>query len=670
MGFLSDLFSSKQSTTSQQSGTQSGGTQNNLLPQIQPYAAQVTNQFSPGNIATTGMPNAYQGQAGANQASVPGQLAPAYAAAGNIAATGINPASIAAFQSPYQQQVVDATQRDFATQNARDYASSNANAARVGALTGSGSQVARNLANESQQRVQAPIIANLRNQGFNTAAGLAGQSAGLQLAGATGLGSLTSAATGANQGLYNIGQGLYQTGLTPYSLTQQGAQSLGALAGSAGSTYQGTTSGTSQGTGTATPSLGSILSGLAGTAMSFFHDGGRVGYAEGGMPAPFHGGDLGDKVAKAFRTFKAIKDEHRPRYDWGGSVSPMGSWDASVSPGLGGPASADPYWDSVKATAEANPSGGGPSLMNKVGSSLSGFSKEMGGTSAPNMGDAISRQQDALSRTLAGMPRGFDDGGAVWDHDGQPVFNEPYGGDAGPSFAGASTPSTPAPKAASTPSVPAPTSGASSFWDRLPKPSLGGIYAGEKATPWQRVGMGLMQVGNGPFAGYGQALQHAQEQRLKEMAAEREAGALLGKFQGQPTLAARGLEQAAGIATGRIDGKPTLEAQKLPYEIEAFKARSIPGQIEVKTTEQKFAKELAIQKSLLDQETEINKSVTYGVITPQEGEHLRQKARAAYQQAKENLQTTGHPVTPAQTPPPNTAGTWTPDKGFVPAGTQ
>ncbi len=120
------------------------------------------------------------------------------------AADPITGAEIAQYQSPYTQQVVDATQRAFETQNAKQQSQVVGNAAAQGALGGDRVAVAQANTAGEQARAQDPVIAGLYGQGFQNAQqmalaqrqnlgnaaysvgnlGVAGQGAALQGAGA------------------------------------------------------------------------------------------------------------------------------------------------------------------------------------------------------------------------------------------------------------------------------------------------------------------------------------------------------------------------------------------------------------------------------------------------------------------------------------------------------
>jgi hypothetical protein len=210
----------------------------------------------------------------------------------------LTPGAIQSFMSPYTQNVVDATQAQFANENAQQAQSLNANAAKIGALTGDRSQVAQGILAGQQQAAQAPVIAGLYNQGYQTAAQTAGQAAGLANQNAALASSIGGQAQqyGANDiaALLGIG-GLQQTqqqnvfnantanaqaqAQYPFATSQWLASLETGLGGAAGSTSNG--SQTMPG-----PNLFSQLAGLGLGAASLFKRGGRVGYDSGGFVQP------------------------------------------------------------------------------------------------------------------------------------------------------------------------------------------------------------------------------------------------------------------------------------------------------------------------------------------------------------------------------------------------
>lgn len=119
--------------------------------------------------------------------------------AGN-AAQPISASTIAGYQNPYTQQVVNATQNQFNDQNAQQQAGVTGNAISQGALGGNRVGVAQGVLAGQQQLAQAPVIAGLYNQGYNQAVSTAENQQQAGLAGA--------------YGLSNIGNSIQNAGLT------------------------------------------------------------------------------------------------------------------------------------------------------------------------------------------------------------------------------------------------------------------------------------------------------------------------------------------------------------------------------------------------------------------------------------------------------------------------
>jgi hypothetical protein len=219
------------------------------------------------------------------------------------AAQPITGQDIAQYQSPYTQQVVDATSNWFNTQNQQQQENLKGNAASQGALGGDRLGVAQaNLAN-LQTQSQAPIISGLYNTGFQNAVqaaqrqqanlgnaaysignlGVAGQNAGLTGANAQiGAGNLQQQN---QQQLLNARYGQFQIGQAfPYQQTQWLAgldTGVGSQLGGQSSTTAPPPNQTAQWAGL----------GLAGASM-FLKRGGRIpGFASGGGvdEGPFSG---------------------------------------------------------------------------------------------------------------------------------------------------------------------------------------------------------------------------------------------------------------------------------------------------------------------------------------------------------------------------------------------
>src|ERR1043166_2832428 len=144
--------------------------------------------------------------------------------AGGLALSGATPITagdIQNYYNPWQQNVVGATQAQFANMNAQQQQQVLGNAAAQGALGGDRTAVAQaNLAGQ-QQLAQAPVIAGLQSQGFNQAAQLALAAKQQQAQGAYSLGNLGVA--GQQAGLSGAGAQI-QAG----TLEQQNKQQLDA----------------------------------------------------------------------------------------------------------------------------------------------------------------------------------------------------------------------------------------------------------------------------------------------------------------------------------------------------------------------------------------------------------------------------------------------------------
>lgn len=219
------------------------------------------------------------------------------------AATPLTQAQIQQYQSPHTQAVVDATSNWFNQQNQQQQQNVLGNAAAQGALGGDRVGVAQaNLASQ-QTASQAPIIAGLYNQGYNTALQTAQQQqANLGNAaysfGNLGVAGQNAALTGANA---QVGAGslqqqneqqrlnaLYQQWQIAQAFPYQQTQWLAGINTGVGSQMGGTGSTTAP----APSPWGQVLGGGLAAAAMFVKDGGRIkGFAPGGSvdDAPFAG---------------------------------------------------------------------------------------------------------------------------------------------------------------------------------------------------------------------------------------------------------------------------------------------------------------------------------------------------------------------------------------------
>ena len=230
------------------------------------------------------------------------------------AAQPLSAADIQRYQSPYTQQVVDATQRQFANMNAQQMQGVKGNAIAQGALGGDREKVGEAILAGQQQSAQAPVIAGLYNQGYSQALqtaqqqqqnlgnaaqsigslGVAGQSAGLQGAGAQiGAGTLQQQTQQAQD------QALYQQFLAQQAYPFQTAQWLAGINTGVGSQMGGTSTTTgptpnplNQMLGLGLTAAGAYFGGpagaqagsAAGQALTSARGGRIPGFADGGAP--------------------------------------------------------------------------------------------------------------------------------------------------------------------------------------------------------------------------------------------------------------------------------------------------------------------------------------------------------------------------------------------------
>ena len=287
----------KTSTSSTTALPQYANAYSSILNQAQNVASTPWNPATGQSVA--GFSNPQNQAFDATQSNI-GSYLPALTAANSNAAAGSAPISASSIQNymdPYTQNVVNATAAQFANQNAQQLQGVNANAAKIGALTGDRSQVARSITQNQQNLAQNPIIAGLYSQGYTQALGAAQNDASRALQGAALQGSLAGQAQqyGTNDinALLGIG-GLQQTqqqnvlnantanaqaqSQYPFATTQWLSSLATGLGGAAGSQGSQTTPG---------PNLWSQLAGLGLGAASLFNRGGRVGYDTGGTVLPY-----------------------------------------------------------------------------------------------------------------------------------------------------------------------------------------------------------------------------------------------------------------------------------------------------------------------------------------------------------------------------------------------
>jgi hypothetical protein len=289
----------KTSTSSTTALPQYANAYSSLLSQAQNVAQTPWNPATGQSVAGFSAP---QNQAfDATQTNL-GSYQPALTAANSNAAYGSAPISASAIQhymDPYTQNVVNATQAQFANQNAQQLQDVNANAAKIGALTGDRSQVARSITQNQQNLAQNPIIAGLYSQGYQQALGAAQGDANRALQGAqiqsnlagqtqqlgqndiNSLWGIGSAQQTQQQNVLNANSANAQAqSQYPFATTQWLASLATNLGGAAGTNSSQTQPG---------PNMWSQVAGLGLGALSLFNRGGRVGYDSGGVVLPYEG---------------------------------------------------------------------------------------------------------------------------------------------------------------------------------------------------------------------------------------------------------------------------------------------------------------------------------------------------------------------------------------------
>lgn len=581
-GLFDSLFSDRDSRTT--SSTQTGSSSFGLTPQVQDYWQSISGQFGPQNWNPVGA-DPYQTAAAQSQAGYASGLTPAFGAATGIAQNGISTSDITRFMSPYTQNVVDATRQNFDQQNAIDHTNNQAQAAKLGALSGTNPIVARQLATERQRAAQDPVIAGLYDKGFQTALGAAGQSTQAQLGGVGAASGVAGQQAGINQGQFGMGSQFWnqnwQNQNQPLNWATQGAQTLASLIPGSGQTSSGSSTGTA--TSTATPSLFSVGTGLLGSAFAggwrpfgAAKDGGRIEMADGGAVSAQS--DPHEKFVKAFDTISGLISRSK-----GGSV---------MKPYAGGGEVVE-NWN-TPLPIEANPPAVGQ-WGTTVKPAAPGFNWAKAGEilqkrpqrpAGDNLGSALSADQASLSNFMSGLRPRFDDGGAVeWGERG-PVFPESASG-MEPMFSGVGPGAvtrrelSPAREAAAPVAAPAERSLADRFMPHLDE----GVWAGQPLTNGQRFGVALMNIQspryNAPFAGVAKAIMDLEKDRMEQRRIDHEAARLSGMINGKPTMDMRRLNQESDVALGRINGQPTLarethelNAKRVPVEIAAQQAQT------------------------------------------------------------------------------------------------
>jgi len=413
----------------------------------------------------------------------------------NQAAQPITGAQIAGFQSPYTQQVVNATEAQFNNQNAQQQQQVLGNAIAQGALGGDRTAVAQaNLAGQ-QQMAEAPVIAGLYNQGYQNAQQMALAQQQAMAQGAYSLGNLgvagqNAALTGANaqvgagsleqQTQNALDQYLYGQFMQGQAFPYQQAQWLAGIDTGVGSQMGGTSTTTGPPPNPWNTAAGLGVAALGAMAPSKSASGGRIrGFAPGGMVSPTMAPAMGGAP------------QPNPMAGFAGNPTLQRVGDALQS-GFG----------NMMQRVDSNP---------RLAGLMSEFQKYMpqwggwGGQSGPQAGFG----------QMMGRP-GFDDGGEVSGFGGVP-----YGGAGGyipGAFQGQHGNTMPKPPGA-------PSSGGSS--------GAGGI-PGLNANALGAAGKGLGDIGSSLYSGFGEMFP--------------EAGAYLEN----PSLIGEGLSDVGGALMGGL----------------------------------------------------------------------------------------------------------------------
>lgn len=214
------------------------------------------------------------------------------------AAQPLTAEQIQQYQSPYTQAVVDATQRQFNNQNAQARQQLLGQAAAQGALGGNRIGVAEAQLANQQQLAQAPTIANLYNQSYQSGLSAAQQQQQAMMQGAqgiAGIGQGTIGLGGAQIGAGSLQQqtqqaqneAAYQQWQNQQAYPYQNIQWLANLATGVGSNMGGTSSTTPPQPNKYNQVVGGIGTAIGLAGMFGLQRGGAVrGYAPGGGVMP------------------------------------------------------------------------------------------------------------------------------------------------------------------------------------------------------------------------------------------------------------------------------------------------------------------------------------------------------------------------------------------------
>lgn len=455
--------SSGSNTTTTQSGPPAQVLQNyeDVYSQAQAVANQPQQQYS-GAVLAGFTPMQEAGFNDVNTAANAGQPFINQASQYETnAATSLDPANfggtVAQYQSPYTQQVVNATEGQLNNQNAIQQNQLAGNAASAGAFGGDRQAVAQSVLAGQQQANEAPTIANLYNTGFTNATNAAQSGAWLQNAAGSGMANLGQEAqsqglTAANAELTAGSQQQQQEQAelnVPYQafLAAQGypyqntnwlegmATGTGSLSGGTGSTTSPSPSALSQTAGLGTAVVGGLgATGAFGSngylSNAFAGDGGYtsdIGAAAGAQgvasASAYYGVKRGGRIA-GFAPGGEIPGESGGAYPGGVEVNVNGIPQTGGSQSNGLLGGGGNLLDSSTGTTSTT-SGGGGGTASEIGGLIGGVAGAyFGGPAGAYAGSQIGSRvlarggglEDFIRKRLPQVPvrpRGFDTGGDV-----------------------------------------------------------------------------------------------------------------------------------------------------------------------------------------------------------------------------------------------------------------
>ncbi len=277
-GFVKSIFGKPTTTTTDTTNSQSGSTSNNYFndPGYQQFLAGYNGSAAAASGADVD-PNAYTDRAARQQAGVAASVAPGMAAANNAAAgTTYNATSYKPYMSEYTGQVTDALKTQYADMMKQAGQVVNGDLTKAGAFGNSNNNVARANALAPMVNQANTKLAEVQQQGFNTANQNAQAAGSFTLQGANAAGQLANAQTGANTALGNIGQAQFgqqvAAEMLPAQVQNQFLQGYNQVGNMAGTNYTGSSTGHSDSEKVESISPFQAIMGTAGTVASMFSD--------------------------------------------------------------------------------------------------------------------------------------------------------------------------------------------------------------------------------------------------------------------------------------------------------------------------------------------------------------------------------------------------------------